>query len=228
MEDNLGLLKTTISLIKKLLAQPVKLERLRKKHPTCCFYHGVTVDSRSSINKYNAIFQNTTIIDSVIGDHTFIQKNSCVYYADIGKFCSIASRVSIGLGRHPTSYVSTHPSFYSVSQPLSKTFSKYDTFNCFERTSIGHDVWIGESALVVDGVKINTGAIIAAGAVVTKDVPAYAIVAGVPARVIKYRFSEETRERIMKTKWWDMPDAWLKKHSSLFSCPERFLDQYKV
>ncbi len=102
--------------------------------------------------------------------------------------------MSIGLGRHPTSHVSTHPSFYSVSQPLSKTFSKYDTFNCFERTSIGHDVWIGESALVVDGVKISTGAIIAAGAVVTKDVPAYAIVAGVPARVIKYRFSEETRE----------------------------------
>ncbi len=213
----------TVFFFKELLAQPIRLANLQIKYPTCRFYPGAKVDRKSLLSQYNVIFHNASIIDSVIGEHTFIQRNSCVYYTNIGKFCSIASRVSIGLGRHPASHVSSHPSFYSISQPLSKTFSKSDTFKCFERTHIGHDVWIGESALVLDGVKINTGAIVAAGAVVTKDVPAYAIVAGIPAKVIKYRFSEEIRERLIKTKWWDMSEEWLGRHVSSFCDPVKFI-----
>lgn len=111
-------------------------------------------------------------------------KNSVVVNAIIGKFCSIAAGVNIGLGQHPVEYVSTHPSFYSVSQPIAKTYSGSDLFEPFKgRINIGHDVWIGQNVLVMDGLKIGTGAIIAAGAVVTKDVPPYAIVAGVPARL---------------------------------------------
>jgi len=151
-----------------------------------------------------------------------VQRNSIVNNAELGTFCSIAMGVTIGLGQHPTDYVSSHPAFYSRTQPIAKTFSKKNIFEPFKKTVTGHDVWIGQNALIMDGVNIGTGAIIAAGAVVTKDVPEYAIVAGVPAKIIRYRFDEDLRQKLTHTKWWDKPEDWLQKNYTLFSNPRKF------
>ena len=220
------LCKNIVAHLKDFLAAPFRLTRLQTMHPTCRFYPGASVDKGSSLGRYNVIFANTSVINSVLGDHTFIQKNSRILNADIGKFCSISSRVSIGLGRHSTTSVSSHPAFYSSSQPVARTFSKTDHYVPFKRVTVGHDVWIGENAMVMDGVRIGTGAVIAMGSVVTANVPDYAIVAGNPARVFSSRFDEETREKLLATKWWEMPEDWLQEHCPAFSDPKEFLDLF--
>jgi acetyltransferase-like isoleucine patch superfamily enzyme len=93
----------------------------------------------------------------------------------------------------------------------------------FKKTFIGHDVWIGENALIKDGVRIGTGAVVGAGAIATKDVPEYAIVVGAPAKIVRFRFDEATRQKIMKTQWWDKSARWLEENFDLFQSPEIFL-----
>jgi acetyltransferase-like isoleucine patch superfamily enzyme len=221
------LLKNIWVHIKELLTAPVLLTRFQKKHPTCRFYPGAKVDEVSSLGQYNVIFRNTSIVNSTVGDHTFIQHDSQVNHADIGKFCSIAPGVVIGLGRHPVDYVSTHPAFYSVSQPIAKSYADRDHFEPFERTTIGHDVWLGQNALITDGVTIGDGAVVAAGSVVTKDVPAYAIVGGMPAKIIRYRFDEDKRIQLLRTEWWNMPEEWFQENFKIFCSIEVFLNLIK-
>jgi acetyltransferase-like isoleucine patch superfamily enzyme len=216
-------LKNIMGSLKELFIEPIRLARLQKKHPTCHFYPGAVVDDESVLGKYNVVFSNASITHSTIGDHTFVQKCSVINHADIGMFCSIAEGVTIGLGRHPLNYVSTHPAFYSATQPLAKTFAEQDNFSPFTETKIGHDVWIGQRAMIVDGVTIGTGVVIAAGSVVTKDVPPYAVVGGIPARIIRYRFDENTIKELLKAKWWEMPDDLKLRYYKYFSSPEEFI-----
>jgi acetyltransferase-like isoleucine patch superfamily enzyme len=220
------LFKNILLQLKVYVAHQLLLAQLQKKHPTCRFYPGAAIDPGSVFGKYNVVFANVMITDSSFGDHTFIQKNSAVNCASVGKFCSIAAGVSIGLGQHPASYISTHPAFYSSSQPIAKTFSAKDNFVPLRRTVVGHDVWIGQNAMVMDGVTVATGAIVAAGAVVTKNVPEYSIVAGVPAKVIRYRFDENVRDGIIKTRWWDQDEQWLEANCGMFLEPEKFLASF--
>jgi acetyltransferase-like isoleucine patch superfamily enzyme len=130
----------------------------------------------------------------------------------IGKFCSIASGVSIGTSQHPTNYLSTHPFQYlpACELPTDRQYLenlKFDrvSFASYKPVTVENDVWIGANAIIMDGLKISNGAVVAAGAVVTKDVPPYAIVGGVPAKVIKYRFSQEIIDELLELKWWDRP-----------------------
>jgi len=224
----LNIMKNVLIGIKEPFGRALVLARLQSKYPTCRFYPGATVDDSSSLGKYNVIFRNTSIVDSTIGDHTFVQRDSQIHHADVGKFCSIAQRVVVGLGRHPVDYVSTHPAFYSISQPIVKSYAEKDNFAPFKRTAIGHDVWLGQNALITDGVTIGDGAVVAAGSVVTKDVPAYAIAGGVPARVIRYRFSEETIKELLELQWWNSDDHTLKKKYSLFQQPAEFIEVFKT
>ncbi|HOI41343.1 MAG TPA: CatB-related O-acetyltransferase [Elusimicrobiales bacterium] len=210
--------------LKNYLARQFLLSRLRKRHPTCIFYPGAQIDPDSVFGRYNVVFPGAKVYGSSLGDHTFIQRDAAITNADVGKFCSIAPGVGLGLGQHPAGYVSTHPACYSVSQPIARTYGKTDQFDALRRTKVGHDVWIGQNALIMDGVNIGTGAIIAAGAVVTSDVPDYAIAAGIPARILKYRFPEDVRARLLATRWWDNDDAWFEKHFELLTSPERLLD----
>jgi len=219
------LLQNFRQLLKELVASPFILARMQKKYPTCHFYPGSYVDESSILGSYNVIFNNASIINSVLGDHTFVQKNSTIINADVGKFCSLASNVSVTLGKHPTSYVSSHPAFYAVTQPLAKTFSPQDKFEPFnERTKIGNDVWIGQGAMIMDGVVIGNGAVVGAGAVVTKNVPDYAIVVGIPAKVIRYRFAEEICKKMLDVKWWDMSESQIAKYADSFSDVSNFLN----
>ena len=151
----------------------------------------------------NIVYDHTLLLNTVVGDYTYIGGNNKIQNAVIGKFCSIGPEVRIGLGIHPHHLKSTYPGFYTNSEYY-RVEKQYDfTGEEYKQVEIGHDVWIGARATILDGVKIGDGAVIAAGAVVTKDVPSYAIVGGVPAKVIKYRFDENRVKELLVEQWWN-------------------------
>lgn len=141
-------------------------------------------------------YDDFVLIDSAseVGKNTFIGRYSAVTKAKIGNYCSIGTNVLIGPGEHLLDKVSTSSLFYSG-----------DAYSVLTEKSIeiGNDVWIGANAVILRGIRIGDGAVIAAGAVVTKTVPDFAVVAGVPAKIIKYRLPEQSREKITASKWWD-------------------------
>ncbi|MBN2400389.1 MAG: CatB-related O-acetyltransferase [Candidatus Aminicenantes bacterium] len=140
-----------------------------------------------------------------VGEYTRIRHFSIIYHATIGKFSSVGRNARIGIGQHPTNLLSTNLIFYKKN-PISNQWVKPIEYIEYRPIRIGNDVWVGESSMIMGGVNIGDGAIVAARSVVTKDVPPYAIVAGVPAKVVKYRFDEETIRRLLEIKWWDLPD----------------------
>ncbi|WP_386083028.1 sulfotransferase domain-containing protein [Vreelandella sp. F11] len=180
---------------------------------------------------------STLVRDVKLGEFSYLV-DGYFYSVDIGRYCSIARNVNIGQGNHVTSWVSTHPFQYgedifgywnddSVAESFSKL--KVNRQKALEdirttRTAIGHDVWIGNGVFISKGVKIGTGAVIGAGSVVTKDVPPYAIAAGVPAKVIRYRFSEKLIERLLASKWW-MYAPWQIDNLD-FTSPDKFLEEF--
>lgn len=170
--------------------------------------------SNASINNcelsnYVVVFNNVILENTKIGEHSYIQRDSKIFNSVIGKFCSIASNVTIAPGIHPTNQVSTHPAFFLQNTPLAITFADRDYFAFSKKVEIGNDVWIGERAIILDGITIGSGAIIAAGSVVTKNVQPYAVVGGVPAKFIRYRFSEAQIEFLLKFNWWDRDQQWI-------------------
>lgn len=197
--------------------------KLRRNYPTCKIERRVRVDSSSLLSEYNVLFDGARLIDSTIGRHSYLQQGATAQACDIGRFCSIAMNSYLGLPQHNMYTVSTHPSFTSGYTPLVKQFKVSQREHQYQRTVVGHDVWIGHGAMVMEGVIINSGAVVGAGAVVTSDVASYAVVAGVPARVIRYRFDEPVRSRLMESKWWEMSDDWIKTHANLFRNPEDLL-----
>jgi acetyltransferase-like isoleucine patch superfamily enzyme len=188
--------------------------RKRLRHSTLQAKYGECVIAPTSLitdtvlDDHVVVFDNVILSDCSIGSHSYIQKDSRIFNAIIGNFCSIASRVTIAPGAHPIFGVSTHPAFFLKNTPLALTFADQDYVQFSRKVTVGHDVWIGESAIILDGVAVGTGAIIAAGSVVTKDVAPYAIVGGIPAKLIKYRFSERIIAELLQSEWWNYPDRW--------------------
>ena len=143
----------------------------------------------------------------------------------LGKYCSIANSVQTAIGAHPTKeWVSSHPSTYSANNISRKSYVSVSKFDeKVKRANIGNDVWIGTGAIILGGVSISDDAIVAAGAVVTKDVPPYAIVGGVPAKVIRYRFENAQIQWLLNFQWWNKPDQWIQKHINEFEQIESFI-----
>lgn len=174
------------------------------------------VDNNSVVSRKAKIYSRVQCCCSTIGDYSYVGHNTTVIHANIGKFCSIAGEVKIGMGTHTLDKLSTSPIFTEKINGTSHSWVEVSGTNPFKRIYIGNDVWIGTRAMIMGGVTIGDGVVIGAGSIVTKDVPPYAVVVGVPARVIRYRFSPEQIDKLMIKKWWSKPDFYLRANLSLF------------
>ncbi len=179
------------------------------------------------IEKTASVGMASNCIRVKMGRYSYMGFYNSVCDTTIGSFCSIASYCAIGGGRHPLNAVSTSPVFYAGRNSMGKNFSNIPEEEN-QGVEIGNDVWIGEAVFINDGLKIGTGAVIGAHSVVTKDVPPYAIVAGAPAKILRYRFDEETIQRLLESKWWEWSDEKLANKAEFFDAPERLLQQKSV
>ena len=181
----------------------------------------------SRIDKTAKIYSGTEFYDSSIGRHSYIGYNSEIHSCDIGAFCSIANGLIVGGAKHPLDWVSTSPVFYDVGGGTGRHLGNHK-IEPLKRTSIGNDVWIGSRVIIMQGLRIGTGAVIGAGSVVTKDVPPYAIVAGCPARIIKYRFDEDTIRQLLESRWWEWSDKELTEYSIHINQPNLFVNMLNM
>ncbi len=197
--------------------------RWRLADRTVCVEPGAALDWRTTLAPHATLAAGASVSGSDVGRHTYFGEGSLTIHAEIGAFCSIAPHVIIGGGTHPTrDWVSTSPVFYSARHnPHVALDPGAEPFAENPRTFIGHDVWIGYSAIVLPGVRVGTGAIVAAGAVVTRDVEPYRIVAGVPAKPVRGRFTDEEATWLLESRWWDWDESTLHEMAPHFSSVER-------
>ena len=204
---------------------------LRKKNvrisPFSHFSSRTVFEGNNVVNKYSSVS------GSEIGRNTYFGENANVPNSKIGRFCSLGNNISVIAATHPsTCFVSTSPSFYSTSMQCRHTFVNTDIFDEHLQIDgyniiIGNDVWIGNNVLLKGGITIGDGAIVAMGSVVTKDVPPYAIVGGVPAKLIRFRFGPEQVSKLLDFQWWNKNEEWLKKNVNAFVDVNIFLEHIK-
>jgi phosphonate metabolism protein (transferase hexapeptide repeat family) len=178
----------------------------RTSHDGTPRVHGSAVVLESTLGRYCEVKERVLIRSSALGDYSYVERHSELIYTDVGKFCAIASDVRLNALNHPMERVSQHkftyrPNEYFTGKKLDKAFRESRLTQ--GRVRLAHDVWVGHGAIVLPGVTVGTGAVIAAGAVVTRDVEPYAIVAGTPARFMRWRFEPDTVARLIKLAWWD-------------------------
>ena len=181
----------------------------------------------SSIHKTSKIEAGSQIVNTLMEKHSFCGYDSEISNCEIGSFTSIANGVVIGGGMHPIDWVGTSPVFYEGRDSVSAKFSEFQREE-FKTTLIGHDVWIGRNALIKQGVTIGNGAVVGMGSVVTKDIAPYAIVGGNPAKLIRYRFSDEIIEELLASKWWELPENELKEYATYVKDPALFIEKLKA
>lgn len=190
----------------------LKQQYRNRKLSWLTFYDRKTVISNKSRIQRFVVLRKCTV-----GDYSYIGYNTNIYHASIGKFCSISKDVCIGLPSHPSKFISTSPIFVNIYNGTGYSWSKQNMFDSTpEKVTINNDVWIGMKSTIMGGVTVGNGAIIAAHSVVTKDVPPYAVVGGVPAKIIKYRFTEDIIEGLQKSEWWNQPDDVLRENITVF------------
>ena len=169
--------------------------------------HSSTVLRDCVLGQFTDVAERCLLAETTLGDYSYIERHVEAIYADIGKFCAIAADVRINALNHPLDRISQHkityrPNEYFLFAKVDKDFREARKES---RVKIGHDVWIGHGAIIMPGISVGHGAVVAAGAVVTKDVEPYSIVAGVPAKRIKWRFKKSIRAKIIDLAWWDWP-----------------------
>ncbi len=189
----------------------------------CKFDKFTQINQESKFEGRNLMARGSKLIDSFIGYGSYLGENANLQRCYIGRYSSIGPFVQNIVGKHPTDFVSTHPAFFSLRKQVGFTYvcdQKYDEFEELKydgyATKIGNDVWIGAGAALLEGISIGDGAVIGAGALVTKDVPPYALVGGVPAKVLRYRFKEEEIDFLLKLRWWEKSQEWIVTHADLF------------
>jgi len=201
-----------------------KLSEMPLVHPTA--------DVRNTaLGRYTEIYERCTIADSAIGDYSYVVRDGEIWCATIGKFVNIASHARINAPNHPTWRATLHHFTYRAENywPDAEAEAGFFEWRREHKVTIGHDVWLGHGVTILPGVTVGNGAVIGAGAVVSRDVEPYTIVAGVPAKPIRRRFSEEIAARLEALAWWDWSHARLRAALEDFRTLsiEAFLDRHE-
>lgn len=215
---------------KKMILDPRQYFRIKKFNKK-----GSKISYFSTVNP-NTYFEGKNVIGAVdlsnsnVGLCTYIRSGS-LKNTKIGRFCSISENVRVVDSTHSYEFVSSFPGFYSSQNnlfPFNKTdFNEHlATKNGFA-CEIGNDVWVGTNVLIKGGVTIGDGAVIGMGSVVTKDVPPYTIVAGVPAKEIKKRFSNDVISELLLIKWWNWSESIIEERKHYFSKIDLFVEKFK-
>ena len=170
--------------------------------------HDTVRQREAQIGRRCEILSHTRIEYASLGDYSYLGENCDVADAVIGKFTAIANSVRIGAPNHPMGRPSQHrftyvPEYYDATSSRDRDFF---ADRRGDRVIVGNDVWIGHAAILLPGITVGDGAVIAAGAVVSRDVAPYTIVGGVPARPIRKRFDDSVAESLRRIAWWDWPD----------------------
>ncbi len=197
IKESINALRDVIYLRKQSVAKKVKLDKY-------CIENKVKV------------YENVQLNNSELGEYSYVAENCIISNSVIGKFCSVGPNTIMGYGEHPTNLISTSPVFYNSNEIAYNSFATKNYVEDCKQIIIGNDVWIGAQVYIKNGITIGNGAVIAAGAIVTNDVPDYAIAGGVPAKVIKFRFDEETVTKLLKMQWWNWSEEKLKLSQSKF------------
>lgn len=185
------------------------------------------VNGKCSFEGNNRVGRKTCLYSSHLGYGSYVGNENNLIRVKVGRYCSLGNHIKVLQLTHPTNGISTHPAFYSVDYGgftyvnENKAMEYLATDNGWF-CEIGNDVWIGSHVLIRGGVRIGDGAVIAMGAVVTKDVPPYAIVGGVPAKVIRYRFDKDTISSLLALRWWDKGEEWIAQNAEQFMDAETF------
>lgn len=202
-----------------------KEDRILSEEPTIA---GTARVKECTLGRYTEIADQANLTESVLGDYSYVCERCDIIYTDIGKFVNIASEVRINPGNHPMDWVSQHHFLYRLRRYGLGDEDNGPFFNWrrLQRVTVGHDTWIGHKAILLPGVSLGNGAVVAAGAVVTKDVPPYTVVAGVPAKPVRQRFPEAIWRSLEKICWWDWDHETLKVRLTDFYDIRRFLALY--
>lgn len=224
------MLKFFRSLIPELIRTYFTNYQIKKKYDVI-FEKGATAGRQTVFEGKNLLKQNAQVYSCYVGLGTYISGNSKLNRMHIGRFCSIGQNVSNAFGIHPTNWVSTHPVFYSIQKQAGFTFAQEQLFDEHKYVDeekkyfvkVGNDVWIGNDVKIMDGITIGDGAIVATGSIVTKDVVPYSIVGGIPAKLIRKRFTDQQISFLKDFRWWERDLEWTARNYYIFNNINKFL-----
>lgn len=180
------------------------------------------VDTSATIHKFTKLFQSS------IGAYSYIATGTELTHAKIGNFCSIGRDCYVGLPLHSINNISTSPLFTEKTNATGHSWVKTSSVIPFKEVKVGNDVWIGNRVIIMGGITVGDGAVIGAGSIITKDVPPFAVYAGVPGKLIKYRFDVETIKVLLDLKWWDLPEMIIKNNIDFFKNPNITIEELKI
>lgn len=182
-----------------------------------CVVGDMSRSIHSMMGVFTKIDRFSLLYFSSMDNYSYAGAYDMLMHTNIGKFCAISWGVTIGPSEHDFSRITNHDFLYNETYGI-KIDGKVEAYDRFKKTSkVGNDVWVGANSTILRGVIIGDGAVIGANSIVTKDVPPYAIVAGNPAKIIKFRFDELEIKNLLELKWWEFPIEIIEKYSQLFS-----------
>jgi acetyltransferase-like isoleucine patch superfamily enzyme len=206
------------------IRQTVRYLLLKRKYPDAYASFDAVVALNTKLGRGSYVNGGAVLNECVIARYTYIGGHCSFGKSEVGPFTSVGPRVICGLASHPIHFVSTYPGFYTDKVPSATWFGASIAYEDQRKVFIGADVFIGACAMILGGVRIGHGAVIGAGAVVTKDIPPYGIVAGVPAKIVRYRFEEPMIQKLLASKWWEAPENVLRAIAPYAADTDVFLE----